>query len=103
MGTFITTYAHPKDRPLKFMLVGKCLDLSPTSQLEKPGEQGAISIIEHKSSSRIQQTSLDREEMKRDGIHGLLEAGIFGSVEDGAYAVVLANGYKDDKDSGNRL
>ena len=41
--------------------------------------------------------------MRRDGVHHLLEAGIFGTVEDGAYAVVLANGYKDDKDAGNKL
>lgn len=46
---------------------------------------------------------LDREEIRRDGVHLLLEAGIFGTAEDGAYAVVLANGYKDDKDAGNKL
>lgn len=33
----------------------------------------------------------------------MLEHGIYGDPNEGAYSIVLSKGYKDDKDSGNHL
>ena len=38
----------------------------------------------------------------RDGAHGLPEGGIHGSIEDGAYSIVLSDGYKDE-DKGDTI
>ncbi|KAJ6631160.1 PUA-like domain-containing protein [Mycena sp. CBHHK59/15] len=46
----------------------------------------------------------DRKDLYQSGLHGVLEAGIFGTKEDnGAFSIVLNKGYEDDDDRGNTI
>jgi len=45
----------------------------------------------------------DRADVFASGLHGHLRAGIFGTKADGAFAVVLNEGYEDDEDRGDTI
>lgn len=44
---------------------------------------------------------LDRDEVRATGLHRHKQAGISGNYEDGADAIVVSGGYKDDRDHGD--
>lgn len=46
----------------------------------------------------------DREDLYDSGLHGTKEAGIFGTKsDDGAFSIVLNQGYEDDDDRGDTM
>jgi SAD/SRA domain len=45
----------------------------------------------------------DRRDLAKAGVHGRPAWGIHGTADDGAYAVVLNEGYEDDDDQGETM
>lgn len=45
----------------------------------------------------------NREDLAKAGVHGRPRWGIHGTAKDGAYAIVLNDGYEDDDDRGETM
>jgi len=44
-----------------------------------------------------------RDDLKKRNVHNQQTAGIAGNTKDGAYSIVLSNGYEDDVDEGELM
>lgn len=103
------TYKGPKD------IVSKKLDCNgatqPVSRVSTPltAEMLLCSISYSKVHGDCEGIPVglmfaDRQDLYDSGLHGRTRAGIFGTkADDGAFSIVLNEGYEDDEDQGETM